>query len=42
MHRHRPGQDWLAPDLSGYDDAVLELTSRNDIALVKAQLCLRG
>lgn len=42
MHRHRPGQDWLAADLSGYDDAVLELTSCNDITLVKGRLCLRA
>ncbi|MBV1831495.1 hypothetical protein HNW77_11430 [Komagataeibacter sp. AV436] len=42
MHRQRPGHDWLAPDLSGYDDAVLELASRDDIALVKARLCQRA
>ncbi|QHC35255.1 hypothetical protein [Komagataeibacter xylinus] len=41
-HRHRPGHDWLAEDLSGYDDAVLELTSRADIAFVKERLCLRA
>ena len=42
MHRHRPGHDWLGEDLSGYDDAVLELTSRDDITLVKERLFLRA
>ncbi|AQU87872.1 hypothetical protein B0W47_10750 [Komagataeibacter nataicola] len=42
MHRHRPGHVWLGEDLCGYDDAVLELTSRDDIASVKDRLYLRA